>query len=195
MMTYIWSGLVVLSVIFGALTGRIDAVSTVALGECLKAVELSATLLGGLCLWGGVMKIAEKSGLSEKISGLLYPLLGRIFHGLRRGSAAFAAIAMNLMANLLGLGNAATPLGLAAMTQLQKENPDPETATDNMILFVVLNTASLQLIPTTTATLRLKAGSQAPMEILPCVWLASILSVTVGLTVAKLGCALHRRRR
>lgn len=182
-MTYIWVGMLVLSVICGALTGRMEGVSAAAMGECIKAVELSITLLGSLCLWGGVMNIAEKSGLTEKISGWFYPLVGRLFRGVRRDSPAFAAISMNLMANLLGLGNAATPLGLTAMRELDRQNGEGESASDDMITFVVLNTASLQLIPTTAATLRLKAGSQNPMEIITCVWICSVLALTAGLLV------------
>ena len=183
-MTYIWVGMLVLSVICGALTGRMEGVSAAAMGECLKAVELSITLLGSLCLWGGVMNIAEKSGLTEKISGWFYPLVGRLFKGVRRDSPAFAAISMNLMANLLGLGNAATPLGIRAARRMALGSQG--TADNELCRLVVLNTASVQLLPTTVAAVRAGCGSAAPFDILPAVWVSSVLSVTAGLLTARL---------
>lgn len=132
------------------------------------------------------MKIAVKSGLTEKLSRLMAPVIGLLFRGLDYRSPAAQAITLNLTANLLGLGNAATPLGINAMTELQKLNHQPETASDHMVLFVVLNTASLQLVPTTTALLRSKAGSAMPLDILPAVLCASAVSVTAGVLMAKL---------
>ena len=132
------------------------------------------------------MKIAERSGLNEKIAHLLWPLTGRIFKGLKKDGKALKAISMNMTANLLGLGNAATPLGIMAMKELYEEENCDGRATNRMVSFVVLNTASIQLIPLTSGALRMAAGSTAPFEILPAVWVSSLCSVAIGLFMAKL---------
>lgn len=188
MMKYVVTAMVLLAIAFGALQGRMDAVSNAALQGGISAVNLAMTLAGGLCLWGGVMRIAEASGLTERIARMLRPVTALLFG--RLSGEAMSAISMNMVANLLGLGNAATPLGLAAMRELQKENPAPEVASRKMVLFVVLNTASIQLIPTTVALLRGQAGARQPFDILPAVWITSAASVAVGVTLAKL---THRR--
>lgn len=188
MMKWIFTILILLSVLFGALNGRIGAVSSAAISECSNAIQLALTLAGSICLWNGLMRVALKSGLTEKIAAFLSPLTTRIFRGMGKASYAMQLITMNMTANLLGLGNAATPLGLSAMTELAKDTPAglQGTANDNMLLFVVLNTASIQLVPTTIAVLRLKYGSDNPMDIIPAVLIASLASVTVALSLAKL---------
>lgn len=188
MMKWIFAALIALSVVFGALNGRMDSVSSAAISSCGGAVELALTLAGSLCLWSGLMRVAQESGLTEKAARLLAPVTTRIFRDVGRASKAMQLITMNITANLLGLGNAATPLGIAAISELAKEAP-PEykgTATDSMVLLVVLNSASIQLIPTTVAVLRLKYGAANPMDIIPSVLAASLVSVTVGLSLAKL---------
>ncbi|MDD6032091.1 MAG: nucleoside recognition domain-containing protein [Oscillospiraceae bacterium] len=177
--------LIFLSLFFGILTENMEAVSRAALESAGQAVALSLTLAGTLCLWSGIMKIADRADLTEKLVRLIAPLL-RLLFGRRLTPEASRAMAMNLSANLLGLGNAATPLGLAAMRELKKAAPEPNTATDEMILFTVMNTSSLQLIPTTVAGLRQAAGSAAPMEILPAVWLVSAASLAAAIGMAKL---------
>ena len=194
MMSYLFFLMIALSVLFGALTGRIEAVSLAAMSECGRAVELVISLMGVMCLWSGLMQVAESSHLTEKLSHAFSPLIRRLFRGLDPDSAAGKAICMNLTANLLGLGNAATPLGITAMKELDELNHRSPTASSHMILFVVLNTASLQLIPTTTATLRLQAGSTEPFAILPAVWVASIASVLAGVIAAILPDRSRRRR-
>ena len=186
MMSYVFLGLVFLSVVFGFLTGRIGEVSNAALDGGMQAVTLCIKLMGAMCLWSGAMKVAQRSGLTKRLSRMLSPILKCLFRGIRPESKAAQAISMNMIANFLGLGNAATPLGIAAMKELSKSAPEPSAASNHMVTFVVLNTASIQLIPTTIATLRLAHGSAAPMEILPAVWLCSALSVTVGILMAKL---------
>ena len=131
------------------------------------------------------MRIADKSGLTDALSRAFRPVNRLLFRELDQDSPAMKAISMNMAANLLGLGNAATPLGLAAMKELEKENRRPGVATKSMVTFVVLNTASLQLLPTTTGFLRLSAGSREPMEILPAVWLASAVSITIGVLMVQ----------
>ena len=192
MMGYILGGMLLFSVVTGAMGGRMEQVSAAAMTGCGDAVQLAISLAGTLCLWSGVMRIADKSGITTALSRLLRPVTRLLFREIPQHSAAMKAICMNMAANLLGLGNAATPLGLAAMRELDKDAGHPAAASSAMITFVVLNTASIQLIPTTNAFLRLAAGSRAPMEILPAVWVTSAVSVTVAVLMAKM---LEGRRR
>lgn len=184
LMKWIFAGLILLSVLFGALNGRMDAVSAAALQECGEAIELTLSLAGSMCLWSGLMKIADRAELTSKISRLFSPVIRLLFRGLDHTGAAARAITLNISANLLGLGNAATPLGIAAMKELDKLNPEKGCATDHMVLFVVLNTASMQILPTTTALMRQNTGSPAPLDILPAVWIASLVSVLSGIVAA-----------
>lgn len=186
MMNAVLVGMLIFSVVSSAFGGNMEALSAAALSGCGEAVTLVISLTGMLCLWCGLMKIAQQCRLTEAVARLFRPLTRLLFPELPPGSPALQAICMNLSANLLGLGNAATPLGLAAMRELQKLNRQKDTASNAMVTFVVLNTASLQLIPTTCTVLRQQAGSAAPMEILPAVWLSSIASAAVALTLAHL---------
>ncbi len=195
MMKWVMAAMMGLSVLFALLTGKMDAVSNAFLSESAGAVELALSLVGVICLWSGLMRVAQSAGLTERLAKLFSPLLGRLFRGLKKGGRAMQYITLNLTANLLGLGNASTPFGLAAMREIEKEENGGESASHNMILFTVMNTASLQLIPTTVAALRLKNGSSAPMEILPCVWLASAGSLAAALLGASLLRRLHGGRR
>ena len=154
------------------------------------AVELLITISGMLCMWSGFMRIAKDCGLIEKLSRMFAPLLRRLYPDVDVDSDAFSYISMNISANLLGLGNAATPLGLNAMRELRRLN-DSDTASDSMLTFVVMNTASIQLLPTTVAALRRSYGSQHPFDILLCVWITSACALAVGLISARL---LSRRR-
>lgn len=194
MMNYIWAGLILIAVLFGALTGRIDLVSQAALSEGKNAIELMITLAGTICMWNGLMKIAQESKLTKALAKFLSPITGFLFENTKKDSKAMEAVTMNLTANLLGLGNAATPLGLIAMKELDKENKHRNFASNNMIVFVMLNTASLQLIPTTMAALRLAHGSQDPFDILPCTWIASACSLICGVTIAKILNKMTRKK-
>ena len=182
MMNGILTALLIFSVVTAAFTGRMEALSAAALSGCGEAVSLVIALTGMLCLWSGLMEIARRCRLTEA----LRPLTRWLFPTVPQGSPAMQAICMNLSANLLGLGNAATPLGLAAMRELQKLNPHKDSASNAMVTFVAMNTASLQLIPTTCAALRQQAGSAAPMEILPAVWLTGLSSLAVVLLLDRL---------
>lgn len=186
MMKWIFTVLITLSILFGILNGRMNDVSNSAISECINAVDLSITLAGSICLWSGLMRVAQKSGLTKIIAKLLSPITNLVFKGLDKSSYALELICMNITANLLGLGNAATPLGIAAITELNKDIPPNKKgiASNHMIMLVVMNTASIQLIPTTVATLRIKYGSSTPLDILPAVWITSIISLCVGLIMA-----------
>ena len=185
MMKWIFSGMILLSVVFGIGQGRMDAVTHAAISDSGKAIQLAVALAGSMALWSGLMHVADKAGLTVKISRLFSPFMGLLFKGLDHRGAAAKAITLNISANLLGLGNAATPLGVTAMKELQKNNPDRRRATDNMAMLVIINTASLQLIPTTTALLRANAGAASPLDFMPAVWAASLASITAGVVMAK----------
>lgn len=186
MMNYVWAGLIIISVVCAFCTGRISEVSAAALSGAGEAVSLSIVLLGSLCLWNGMMKIADRSGLTNIFARILRPLLHVLFPRIDPKGASAKAISMNMAANMLGLGSAATPLGLTAMRELDKENKEKGVATSSMIAFVTLNTASIQLIPTTVAILRANLGSKSPFDIVPPVWLASAITVTIVVVLVKI---------
>ena len=174
-MAWIWTGMVAAAVLCGSWTGQEAAVAAAAVEGAQGAIELCISLAG--------MEIMRRSGLAEKLSRLLRPVLGLIFPQTARDREIMDSIAANVSANLLGLGNAATPLGIEAARKMGRRSPG--TASDAMCMLVVCNTASIQLIPTTVATVRSAAGCAAPFDILPAVWLASALSVGVGILACK----------
>lgn len=183
-MSVIWTGMVLISIVCGLLTGRGAAVAAAAMEGAAAAVELCLSLAGVMCLWMGVMEIMRRSGLSDKLARLLRPLLRRLYPSFAKDRGVMDAISANVSANLLGLGNAATPLGLEAARLMSKKSPG--VASDGLCMLVVCNTASIQLIPTTVAAVRAGAGCAAPFDILPATWLASAVSVVVGICAAKL---------
>ena len=189
MLNCIWFGMIAASILCAAATGRLGELSGALLEGAQGAVELSLALLGSMCAWLGFLRVAEASGLSRLLARALSPVTARLFPEYRDAPEIQGKISLNISANLLGLGNAATPLGLAAMEAMAARSPG-EAPTRGMILFVVLNTASLQLIPMNMAAMRASAGSQAPFGILPQVWLASGASLAVCLGCCKL---LERR--
>ena len=190
-MPYFLTGLFFLSLLFGCATGQLSAVSAAALTGAQSAVELCLSMAGAICLWSGVMTLMDRCGLSEKLAGLLRPLLRRILPNASRDSETLAALSANVSANLLGLGNAATPLGIRAATRMAQGCSG--VASDELCRLVVLNTASIQLLPTTVAAVRSAHGCAAPFDILPAVWLSSVLSVSAGLLAARVLQAIWRR--
>ena len=189
-MSVIWTAMVGVSILCGLATGRTAEVAAGAVEGAAAAVELCLAMAGLLCLWMGVMEIMKRSGLSEKLSALLRPVLRRLYPDFAGDRAVMDAISANVSANLLGLGNAATPLGLEAARRMSRRSPG--VASDSLCMLVVCNTASIQLIPTTVAAVRAGAGSAAPFDILPAVWLASAVSVTAGILAARLLARLWR---
>ena len=189
-MAWIWTGMAVLSILCGLATGRGDLVAAAAVEGAQAAVELCVSIAGMLCLWTGVMEIMRRSGLAEGLSRLLRPVLSALFPQVSKDRGVMDSISANVSANLLGLGNAATPLGIEAVRRMERKSPG--TASDAMCMLVVCNTASIQLIPTTVALVRAAAGSSAPFDILPAVWLASALSVGVGIAACKLFARIWR---
>lgn len=185
-MNYIWGAMVIFSFIAAVFSGNMQTLSDSVVTSGQDAINLILKLTGMMCLWGGIMKIAEKSELTLVISKMLSPLFSVLYRNVDRKSKTAEAMSMNITANLLGLGNAATPLGLEAMRRMQEANPDKTKATDDMIVFVVMNSAAMRLIPTTVATLRTQFGSASPMEIMPATWVSTILSLTAGVLTAKI---------
>lgn len=189
-MSGIWAGMVVVSLVCALATGRGSEVASAAMEGASAGVELCLGMAGALCLWMGVMEVLRRAGAMGWLSRLLRPVLGRLYPDFARDSGVMDAISANVSANLLGLGNAATPLGLDAARRMSRRSSG--VASDALCMLVVCNTASIQLIPTTVAAVRAGAGSTAPFDILPAVWLASALSVTVGILAARLFARLWR---
>ena len=186
-MNYVFPVLVIFSFVCAALTGQMNELSASVVEGATNAVELILRLVAMLCLWGGIMEIADRAGVTKGISKLLYPVIKLIFPRIRKEREALDAISMNITANVLGLGIAATPLGLEAMRRLQRINDDTSRASDEMVIFVVMNTAAMHIIPTTVATFRAQYGSESPMSILPASFLTSLCALTVAVVCAKLG--------
>lgn len=192
MLNKIWTAMLLAAFAAGIATGRIREVSDALMTGAKDAAALCFSLLGIMCLWTGLAKVAEKSGLTDICAAALYPVTKILFPNLKKNSAALNAIVMNIVANLLGMGNAATPLGIKAMKELDKLNLQRDSASDEMCMFAVINTASVQLIPATLIALRETYASQNPGEIILAVWVTSIAVIFVGVSLAKLF-ALKRR--
>jgi spore maturation protein A len=176
--------LVALSVVVAAVRGRLPDVTAAALEAAGKASTFALGLVGALALWMGLLRVAEEAGLVRWIARLVAPLLRRLFPGIPGDHPAMGAIVMNVAANMLGLGNAATPFGIRAMQELETLNPHPGTASDAQVMLCALNTASVQLVPATVIALRAAAGSRAPGEIIGPTLLASLCGVAVAVAAA-----------
>lgn len=194
MMNYVWPVMILFAFVSAIVTGSMSGLSAAVIQGGQDAVSLLLRLVAMLCLWGGIMEIAESAGITRAFSRILSPVLKLIFPRLKKEDYALEAVSMNVTANVLGLGNAATPLGLEAMRRLQEINTDPFTASDEMVVFVVMNTAAMHIVPTTVATLRGQYGSQSPMAIMPASILTSFCALTVAITCAKLGNRLRKKR-
>ena len=176
--------MIIVSIIVSFFNGTTEATLNGAFDGAKASVETIIALLGVMCFWTGIMKVAESSGLSEKVQKILKPVISFLFPN--AGNEAKKYIAMNMSANLLGMGNAATPMGIKAMQSLDSENKNPDYASEDMCMLVVLNTASLQIIPTTIIALRTAALSSDPFSVVLPIWIASLVSVTVSVLFAKL---------
>ncbi len=185
MMNYIWGGIIAISVIVSIFTGKVSETSTAAMNSAKECVETVLSMIGVMCFWMGLMEIANRSGLMDKFAKLLSPVINFLFKDVKSEKAK-KAISMNMAANIFGIGNAATPFGLAAMEELAKENKFRATASNSMCMMVVINTASIQLIPTTLLAFRSAYNSSNPFEIMPAVWITSVFSVVLGVVSAKI---------
>lgn len=181
-MSWIFMGLVGLSLAFSVVSGTTGAVSAATATGAQAGITVAISIAGSLCLWSGVGKMMEKAGMTKALSRILSPVITRIFPQSKHDSALAGHLSANICANILGLGNAATPMGIQAAKRLARGN----TANDELCRLIVLNTASIQLIPATVAALRTSLGCQTPFDILPAVWMTSICSAGLGLTAAYL---------
>ena len=185
MLSVVWVCFLVLALVCGAVTGRMDAVTAAVSTGASEAVTLAISIAGLMCFWSGMMELISASGLAEKLARLLQPVLRPLFGEASRDREAMEAVSANLTANLLGLSNAATPLGLKAVDRLytlagRRGSPD------TVLTLITLNTASIQIIPSTVAAVRGACGAAAPFDIMPAVWVSSIASVAVVLLAGRL---------
>ena len=189
MINYIWFLLIFLGGIVGLINGNGEVISKSIVNSCGNTVTFMIELAGIMCFWCGVMKIAEKSGLTEKLSKILKPVLKLIFKDAAKDEKALGAIVMNLTANMMGLSNAATPFGIRAMEEMDRLNPNKGTTTNDMSLFLVLNAACIQLVPTTIISIRAACNSVNPGIII----VPAIISTTVAAIVGVCSCKLLER--
>ena len=184
MLSKLWVRFFCISLLCGTLTGRLDAVSSAAAEGATAAVELILKIAGLMCLWSGVMEVVSESGLASKIEACLRPLLQKLFGRAVRDRKAMELVSANVTANLLGLSNAATPIGLRAVSRLY-ESAGRQGTPDSILTLIILNTASIQLIPSTVAAVRASYGAAQPFDIMPAVWCASVCSVGIVLLMAR----------
>lgn len=183
---YVWGFMLLCGIVIGAMNGKLRDISNTLLDSANKSVSMAIGLMGVMCLWLGIMNIAKKAGIIEAISRRLKPAMRFLFPEIPDGHPAQGAILMNIIANMLGLGNAATPLGLKAMEEMQKLNKNKKRATNSMCMFLVLNTACIQLIPATVIAIRLQAGSKNPTEIIVTTFVSAITAATMGICCTKI---------
>jgi spore maturation protein A len=186
MINIIWAVLIIVGFAVGAITGNLDIVTNAAIDSAKSAVELAIGLIGIMALWLGIMKIAEDSGLIRGIGRGLRPVMVLLFPEIPPDHPAMGAMIMNISANVLGLGNAATPFGLKAMEELQKLNKKKDTATNAMVTFLAINTSSVTLIPASTIAILSAAGAINPTEIIGPTIMATTISTTVAIILSKL---------
>ncbi len=195
MINFIWGFLIIISIICACITGNVDKLTSAAFEGANSAVQTILGFAGAMIMWCGMLKIAEKSSLTKIFAKLISPITGLLFPSLKKGSAAIGAISMNMIANILGLANAATPLGLKAMQELDKLNLNKQNASDEMCMFVVLNTASIQLIPSTLIAIRASMGSQNPAEIILPIWITSFTCAFLACLITKIYSHSYSERR
>lgn len=185
MLNIIWPIFIIVSFIYAILNGRVAEVNNSIFESTKLAVELSISLLGTICLWNGIMQIASKTNIVKHLSKLLNPIMKKLFPDINKEEKVHEEITMNMIANIMGLGNAATPLGLKAMKSMQKKNKDKNRLSNSMAMFIVINTASIQLIPTTVIAIRSSLGSSNPTAMIIPVWIATICAAIAAIVSAK----------
>lgn len=186
MMNYIWPIFIIISIIYAISAGNIEQINNSIFDSCETAVNLSITFFGTICLWTGLMEILKNTSLIEKLKKLVNPIMKILFPNLNKNENVYEEISMNIIANLLGLGNAATPMGLKAIDSLAKKNEDKGKLSNEMMMLIILNTASIQLIPTTVIAIRSSLESSNPSKIIVPVWISTICAAIAGVSAAKL---------
>ena len=195
MLNILWPIFIIISFAYAIFSGNIDKLNESIFSSTSESVNLCISLLGTICLWNGIMQIANKTSIIDRLTNLLKPAMNFLFPELKQEKEIQKEISLNVIANILGLGNAATPLGLKAMKSMQKKNPKKDTLTNSMITFIVLNTASLQIIPTTVIAIRSSMNSKNPTSIVFPVWIATICAAIAGITATKLFIKLTERKK
>lgn len=186
LLNIVWPVFIILSFSYAIFSGNLEKLNSSIFDSTADAVNLCINLLGTICLWNGIMQIASNTNILQKFTKILKPIIRFLFPEIQGNSIIYHEIAMNMVANILGLGNAATPLGLKAMKSMQKENPKKDTLTNAMATFIIINTASIQIIPTTVIAIRNSLESQNPTSIVFPVWIATICAAIAGITATKL---------
>lgn len=186
MLNIIWPIFIIISYIYAICVGNVSEINNSIFESCKSAVDLSITFLGTMCLWTGIMQIAKRTTLITRLTNFLKPIMRILFPDIDKNDPAYEEISMNMVANILGLGNAATPLGLKAMKTMQKTNTSKDTLTNSMAMFIIINTASIQIIPTTVIAIRSSLGSSNPTAIIIPVWIATICAAIAGIISAKI---------
>lgn len=186
MLNKIWPCFIMVSFVFAIITGRIQDFNNSIFESATQTVDLTIKLFGTMCLWNGLMKIVQETSLISRLSNLIRPLMRFLFPKMNEKDKEYKEITLNIIANLLGIGNAATPLGLKAMKTMQEKNIKKDTVTDSMAMFIVLNTASLQIIPTTVIAVRASMGSENPAQIILPVWIVTIITDITGIVASKI---------
>jgi len=195
MLNVLWPIFIIISFIYAILFGNVEEVNNGIFSSLTDAVQLSITFLGTMCFWNGIMQIARHTSFVDKLVTILKPIMRILFPGMRPKDKAYQEISMNMVANILGLGNAATPLGMKAMKTLQEENPKKDTVTNTMAMFIILNTASIQLIPTNVIAIRTALGSENASGIIFPVWIATLAAAFAGIVVTKICIAKSKKRK
>lgn len=186
MLNKIWQAFLIISFIYAILNGNIEEFNNSIFTSCAQTVDLILKLFGTMCLWNGLMKIVQETSLMKKLTKFISPLMKILFPKMKKEDKEYKEITINIIANLLGIGNAATPLGLKAMQTMQEKNPQKDKITDSMAMFIVLNTASIQLIPSTVIAVRASLGSVNPSQIIVPVWIATIAADVAGIVASKI---------
>ena len=186
MLNVIWPLFIIISYVYATINGNVEKINNAVFEYTEMAVNLTITLLGTMCLWNGLMEIALNTRLINVINKILNPFVNFLFSENKENKKIHEEISMNITANLLGLGNAATPLGLKAMNSMQENNKDKTRLTDDMATLIILNTASIQIIPTTVIGIRMSLGSLQPTKIIFAVWFSTICAAIVGITVTNI---------
>jgi len=185
MLNYIWAGMILIGIVVAALTGRMADVTTAALESAEEAVMVCLTMLGIIAMWTGLMRIAEKGGLVKSLTGMMTPVMRFLFPNIKKGSKAFDYISLNFIANILGLGWAATPAGLMAMKEMQKTNPNKTVASREMCVFMIINMSSLQLVTVSIIAHRQAYDSANASEIIGPGIIATLISTIAAVIFVK----------
>lgn len=186
MINTIWFFIIFIGILFAFLSGDIDNVMNAAIKGGTSAIEITIGLTGVMCIWTGIMKIAEKSGLTKKLSKLLYPIIKLLFKDIPMNHSSIGAIVMNISSNVFGLSNAATPFGIKAIKELQALNSKKDTASNSMVMFLVINSACIQLIPASVISIRAAAGSKNPQEIIITTIISTLIAALFGIISCKI---------